>query len=162
MHLSYRPLYLQPLLEPEAAIVQIAAAEIGPRKSGTVMRVLRRFEPLDATQGRLRAIALLQQRWPGLEVRDAGPDLAAIAADFAAAPQTMDVLKPRVDQVAGRWTRTGVYYSGLGMGRELGAALRIIDPAATPTAVDLVHVQAPAIDGSPHHLVVFVLELPRQ
>jgi hypothetical protein len=161
-HLRYRPLYLQPLLEPEAALVQVAPAAVGPRGSGTVMRVLRRFVPLDATAGRARAIALLRERWPGVEVRAAGPELAALVADFAAAPGTMDALKPRVDAIAGRWTRTGVYYSGLGMGRELAAAVRIIDPPVAPIAVDLVHAQAPAIDGSPHNLIVFVLELPAQ
>ena len=161
--LDYRPLELHALLEPDAAVVQLAAAPIGPRGAGVSMRVLRRFEALTPAAGRARALARLRERWPELRERP-GPagELAAILT--AVGPRSdaagMAALKPDVDRVAARWTTTRRYFSGLASARDFEALLQLVRPDVAPLAVDLAFAQARGADGAMHHLVAFVLELP--
>jgi hypothetical protein len=73
---------------------------------------------------------------------------------------TLSTLKPRVDRIAAGWTTTRRYYSGLTAARDLEAAIRSIQPDATPLAVDLALVQERGTDGAMRHIVAFLLELP--
>ncbi|WAS97429.1 hypothetical protein [Nannocystis punicea] len=161
--LGYRPLELHALLEPDAAIVQVAAAPVGPREAGVALRVLRRFQALTPAAGRELVLALMRERWPALRERPApAGELAAILDALRTRPDdaAMATLKPGVDRIAARWTTTRKFYSGLASSRDLAALLQLVRPAVAPLAVDLAFTQARGTDGAMRHFIAFVLELP--
>jgi hypothetical protein len=159
---SHLPLELQALLDPDVAFVQYAGRAVGPAERGVAIRLLRRFEVMTPAEGRRNALAQLRRRWPRIQERATPPGaLARVLADLPGPDgSALAALKPRVDHIAGKWTTTSEYYSGLVSSRDLEAVLRLVQPEVTPLAVDLAFTQTRGADGAMHHVVAFVLELP--
>ena len=156
---AYRPMLLHRLLEPA-----VTTLELSEEKGAVSARALRRFEVLAPDAGRRRVIAALRERWPDLREQLAPRDaLAEILAEWAPSAEpgpSAVAFKPRLDRIAGAWTRTKRFYTALVTGRDVEAALAMIQPESPPRAVDAALVQVRGPDGAMWHLIAVTLEMP--
>jgi hypothetical protein len=156
---AYRPMLLHRLLEPA-----VTTLELSEEKGAVSARALRRFEVLAPDAGHRRVIASLRERWPDLREQLAPRDaLAEILAEWAPSAElgpSAVALKPRLDRIAGAWTRTKRFYTALVTGRDVEAALAMIQPESPPRAVDAALVQVRGPDGAKRHLIAVTLEMP--
>lgn len=156
----YRPMLQDVLLTPEASLIEIGASHEGT--PAIKVRVLMRFETLAPEAARARVLDKLHQRWPQLAERKA-EGLAAVLDTWSRDPDVFGSsakYKPALDRVAGKWTKTTTYYDALTTARDLDAALALVQPEDTPTAVDVAVAQVRGKDGAMLHAIAVVLELP--
>jgi hypothetical protein len=158
--IAYRPLLQDVLLTPAASLIEIAAKPAPTPRIG--VRVLMRFETLAPEAARARVLELLRRRWPDLVERPL-PKLAGIVETWSHDPDVFGSsakYKPALDELAGAWTTTRRYYDALTTARDLDAALAVLEPDATPTAVDVAVVQVRGKAGAMLHVIAVVLEMP--
>ena len=158
--IAYRPLLQDVLLTPAASLIEIGASHQGT--PAIQVRVLMRFETLTPEAARARVLDKLHQRWPQLAERRAD-GLATIIDTWTHDPDVFGSTakyKPALDRIAGKWTTTQTYYDALTTARDLDAALALVQPEDTPTAVDAAVAQVRGKDGAMLHAIAIVLELP--
>jgi hypothetical protein len=161
---AYRAGLMAFFFDASVGLLQVGAAAIPPTGTGAAIRVLRRFETIDVANGRARLIEIMRRRWPGLRERSSPPgELAAIAAKLVGQPpdnKSTAPLNPAAGRIAGRWTTTGRYYSGVLLSRDFGKLAGMLEPNVTPLAIDAAVVQGRAADGALYHFAAIILELP--